>query len=155
MNKTAVALFKCHADAEPLQSRLSQNGIPAEIRPCAPPGSFRLEVPEDQFVRTHRLLMAWDASDGALRQTIRCPECRSLRIEYPQYSHKSIMPYLFVGFLTNIGATEKEYYCHDCHFTWPREGTKPAPARPHGAPYYFIDGVEQTTLSPEVRHQPV
>jgi hypothetical protein len=153
MNKTAVALFKCHADAEPLQTRLTQNGIHSEIRSCAPPGCFRLEVSENEFCRAHQLLVAWDASDSALLQTIRCPECRSLRIEYPQYSHKSLLPNLLVGFLTNIGATEKEYYCYDCHFTWPREGTRPAPSRPHSAPYYFIEGVEQTTLQPEARNR--
>ena len=50
------------------------------------------------------------------------------------------------GFLANIHVLPKEFYCHDCHFTWPREGTRPSRVRPHMAPYYFIDDVEQSTL---------
>ena len=52
-----------------------------------------------------------------------------------------------------MGAMQKQFYCQDCHFTWPKEGTK-ARLRPHMAPYYFIDGVEQTSLAPAHPEQP-
>jgi hypothetical protein len=143
MHTIPVVLFSNQPDAEPLQKRLIENGVAARMVRCQPPGSVRLEVPDDQFGRAHQLLMEWDILEGSLRRAIRCPECRSLRIEYPQYTHKSMLPNLFVAFFITIGATEKEFYCHDCHFTWPREGTKPSRIRPHSAPYYFIEGIEQ------------
>lgn len=110
----------------------------------------RIDVPADQFEKAYQLLLDWDNKEGALHDAVRCPDCRSLRVEYPQYTHKSTTPNLLIGFLVNIGAMPKEFYCYDCHFTWPKEGTKPSRARPHMAPYYFIEGVPQSPR-PEVR----
>jgi hypothetical protein len=143
MNTISVALFSYRSDAEPLQRRLNEAGIHAEVHDCARMSGARIEVPADRFERAYQLLLDWDAAEGGLRGAIRCPECKSLRIEYPQYSHKSTLPNLLVGVLANIGAVQKEFYCQDCHFTWPKEGTKPSRVRPHMAPYYFIEGVEQ------------
>src|SRR5437763_3461106 len=143
MNTIPVALFRNRSDAEPLQRRLSEAGIHAGVHDSALMKGARLDVPADRFERAYQLLLEWDAAEGALRGAIRCPECRSLRVDYPQYSHKSALPNLLVGFLANIGAVDKEFYCQDCHFTWPKEGTKPSRTRPHMAPYYFIEGVEQ------------
>ena len=82
-------------------------------------------------------------AEGTIRGAIRCPECHSFRIDFPQYTHKAALPNLLVGLLANIGAMHKEFYCHDCHFTWPKEGTRPSRVRPHMAPHYFIDGIAQ------------
>ena len=157
MNTISIALVNHRSDAETLQKRLSAAGIPAQVRDCTRMKGARIEVPVDQFERAYRLLLDWDAAEGALHDTIRCPDCKSLRIEYPQYTHKSTLPNLLIGLLANIGAMRKEFYCHDCHFTWPKEGTKPSRARPHMAPYYFIEGIPQTQppeahAPPEPRH---
>jgi hypothetical protein len=152
MNTISIALFSRHADAEPFQRRLSETGIAAEIHDCSSlKNAARIRVPADQFERAYQLMLDWDAAEGGLRGTIRCPECRSLRIEYPQYTHKSALPNLLVGLLIDIGAMRKEFYCQDCHYTWPKEGTKPSQTRPHMAPYYFIEGVAQPHR-PETRH---
>jgi hypothetical protein len=143
MNTIAIALFSRRSNAEPFQKRLSEAGISAEIHDAAAMPGARLEVPVDQFERAHELMLNWDANESGVPGAIRCPECRSLRVEYPQYSHKSILPNLLVGILANIGAMRKEFYCQDCHYTWPKEGTKPSRARPHMAPHYFIEGVPQ------------
>jgi len=139
-------LFNRRLDAEPLERRLREDGIQAETLDRKQLKGVELDVPAGQFEQAHRDLMAWDAAEGVLREAIRCPECRSLRVEYPQYSRKSILPNLLIGFMTLIGATKKEFYCQDCHFTWPKAGLRPSRSRPHSAPYYFIDGIEQTTL---------
>jgi len=151
MNTMSVALFHCRSEAEPLQKRLSEAGIHAKVHDCSSMKGARIEVSADEFERAYQLLFDWDAAEGALRDTIRCPECRSLRIEYPQYTHKSSLPNLLVGALVNVHAIRKEFFCHDCHFTWPKEGTKPSRVRPHMAPYYFIDGVPQHQ-PPEPHH---
>ncbi|HSU54074.1 MAG TPA: hypothetical protein VLT36_08465, partial [Candidatus Dormibacteraeota bacterium] len=101
----------------------------------------RLEVPAEQFERAENLLLQWDSTEGACSEAIRCPECRSLRIQYPQFTRKSLMTNFFLGMAAELHLIDREFYCEDCHFTWPREGTRPSRARPHSAPYYFIEGV--------------
>jgi len=56
-----------------------------------------------------------------------------------------------LGLVARIGLLEKEYYCEDCHYMWPHEGAKPRRDRPNMAPYYFIEGIEQTA-APDQPH---
>ena len=157
MNRFPVATFGQRAKAEPLKQRLREAGIYAEINDellkklwlhSPEPAVFvRVEVPEDSFERACQLLRQWDTPDGVLREAIRCPECRSLRVAYPQFTRKFFLPNLAMGLFARLGLMEKLYYCEECQCTWPREGTLPRRNRPHMAPYYFIEGVEQTTLA--------
>jgi hypothetical protein len=161
MNRIPVAIFNDRSQGEPLRRRLQETGVHAEVHDelrleklwfvSRPTAVARLEVPANDFERSYRLLLDWDA-EGALRDAIRCPECRSLRVDYPQFTRRSFIPNLVMGALAAIGQVEREFYCQDCHYTWPKEGTKASRNRPHMAPYYFIDGVEQTTLKPPTEH---
>src|SRR2546426_7258306 len=154
MHRIPVAHFSGHAKAEPLRQRLAQTGVQAEVHEelrleklwfvSKGGAGARLEVPAQQFQRACQVLLEWDAAEGALRDAIRCPECKSLRVDYPQFTRKFFIPNLAMGLMAAMGAMKKEYYCQDCHYTWPKEGTKPSALRPHMAPYYFIEGVEQT-----------
>lgn len=152
-----VALFPAKAKAEPVCARLSKAGIAAEI-----PNDLileklwfvsgksigaRIEVPAGDFERAEQMLLDWDDAEGALHDAIRCPECQSLRVAYPQTAQHSLLTNLAMGIGAEVGLVEKDYYCEDCHYTWPKEGTRPRRDRPHMAPYYFIEGVEQTTLA--------
>jgi len=92
--------------------------------------------------KAEEMLLDCDAK-GALPGAIHCPECKSLRVQYPQFAHKSVIPNVIVGLMATFGG-QKEFYCEDCHYTWPMEGTKISAARPHSAPYYFIEGIPQT-----------
>ena len=154
MKRIPVALFSNPAKAEPIQQRLARAGISAEINdtlrleklwfvPKRGAGT-RLEVATDQFERAEQLLLDWDAAEGLMRDAIRCPECKSLRVDFPQFAHNSLLTNLAVGLMTGVGLVEKQYYCLDCHYTWPKEGTQARRNRHHMAPHYFIDGVEQT-----------
>ncbi len=153
MDRMAVALFSNREKAEPVKERLRQAGFAAELHdelrlrklwflPSHSAG-VRVAVPADQFEAAEQKLLDWDAAEGALREAIRCPECRSLRVQYPQFTPRTLLTNVFLGLAAEIGLVEKDYYCEDCHFTWPREGYRPRPDRPHMAPYYFIEGVEQ------------
>ncbi len=154
MNSLPVALFRNRGEAEPIEQRLRRAGFNAQIVECPPlsrlwfvrqpSAGTRVEVPAAEFERAEQTLLDWDAAEGALAQAIRCPECRSLRVEYPQYARHSLLTNLGMGLLAELGAIERDYYCEDCHFTWPKEGTRRPRNRPHSAPYYFIEGVEQT-----------
>ena len=164
MTRMPVALFNERAKAEPLQNRLAASGIQAEIHDelrleklwlvSKPSAGVRLEVPANQFERAEQLLLDWDAAEGALREAIRCPECQSLRVDYPQFTRKSMLTNVAMGMAANLGLVEREYYCQDCHFTWPKEGTKPRRDRPNMAPHYFIEGIEQTRLAPPEQPKP-
>lgn len=156
METMPVALFGDRAKAEPVQQRLVEAGLAATIH--VRPGltvlwfvpkhraGARIEVPAGQFEKAEQFLLRWDGAEGALRQAIRCPECHSLRVDYPQYAEHSLLTNLAAGLLAELRLVEKDYYCADCHYTWPSEGSKPRRNRPHLAPYYFIEGVEQTSL---------
>ncbi len=151
MNRLPVALFGRRNAAEPVCARFREKGIPAEIHDelrleklwFVPKGSAgaRLEVPAEEFERAEQMLHDWDATEGGVEGAIRCPECHSLRVDYPQFTRKSLMTNLALGLASSVGMVEKEFYCEDCHFTWPKEGTAPRRDRPHMAPYYFIEGV--------------
>jgi len=153
-----IAHFSNRAKAEPIQKRLVESGIQAEVHDelrleklwfvSRPAAGFRIETRADQYEHACRLLNDWDTAEGALREAIRCPECKSLRVEYPQFTRKFLIPNLALGLFAALGAMEKQFYCEDCHFTWPKEGTKQSKLRPTMGPYYFIEGVEQTTLRP-------
>ncbi len=157
-----LALFSSRAKAEPIQQRLAAAGIPGEIHEelrleklwfvSRKSAGARIEVPADQFERAENLLLNWDAAEGALRDAIRCPECKSLRVEYPQAAHHSLLTNLGPGLLAQLGLVQRDYYCEDCHYTWPKEGTRARRQRPHEAPYYFIEGVVQPGPPPEQRN---
>src|SRR5437868_1378860 len=113
MNRIAVATFNDRAKAEPLQHRLAEHGIKAEIHDelrleklwfvSKPKTGVRLEVPANQFEQSEKFLVEWDAKEGALRDAIHCPECGSCRIQYPQFAHKSVIPNVIMGFLASVG----------------------------------------------------
>jgi hypothetical protein len=156
MSRVPVASFGQRAKAESLRQRLLGAGIQAEIQteedltkhwlaagrePLA-----LLEVPAAHYDRARQLLHEWDVAEGGLGDAIHCPECKSLRVLYPQFTRKFFLPNLVMGVAASIGLVEKEYYCEECHFTWPHEGAKPHPERrQHMAPNYFIEDIEQTT----------
>ncbi len=164
METMPVALFGDGAKAEAVLQRLVQAGFGAILdeRPRLTTLWFvpkkkacvRVEVPTDQFERAEQSLLDWDASEGALGGAIRCPECHSLRVEYPQYAEHSLLTNLALGLLAEVRLLEKHFYCQDCHYTWPKEGTKARRDRPHLAPYYFIEGVEQSTLGAKTSQPP-
>jgi predicted Zn-ribbon and HTH transcriptional regulator len=154
-----VAIFPNPTLAQPARDYLRQAGVQAEIHDelklealwfvSKAEAGARLEVPAEQFERASNLLLEWDSAESGLRNAVRCPECKSVRVEYPQFTNKSFLPNLALGLLAAVHLLEKEYYCEDCHYTWPKEGTKRSVTRPHAAPYYFIEGVEQTFRQPQ------
>ena len=157
MNRIAVALYRDRSKAQVLQRRLIEAGFDATLNDkrqlrtlwfvSREKDDVRVEVPCEQFARAENCLVDWSAAEGPLDGAIRCPECRSLRVQYPQYAQNSLLTNLAMGLLAELRALEKQYYCEDCHFAWPRDGYRARRDRPHSAPFYFIEGVEQTSLN--------
>ncbi len=151
-----VALFTRHAKAEPVLQLLIRAGFTPKIEekswlqalwfvPKRSAG-FRLAVPADQFERTEKLLLDQDTDGGVLREAVRCPECKSLRVEFPQFARHSLMTNFLLGLAAELRLVERNFYCENCHYTWPPAGSRARRDPSHGAPYYFIEGIEQSSL---------
>ena len=130
-----VATFNEMSPAEALKRRLEGAGVPARIHDeqnlqkwflTEPLASVRLQVERHHYTRTRELLAEWHAADGVLRDAVLCPECGSAEIEYPQFTRKNILPSIGV-FLSTLGFMEKQFYCQDCHYTWPVKQKVQAP----------------------------
>jgi hypothetical protein len=156
MNRVPVVLFSDRDHAERVQQRLTQAGFDAKINEnphlaklwfvSTDSAGTRVVVPPEHSQEAEQLLLELDRAEGTLRYAIRCAECGSLRVDYPQYARHSLLTNLAIGLLAELRLIEKDYYCEDCHYAWPKEGTRARRDRPHLAPYYFIEGVEQSKL---------
>lgn len=132
-----IATFNEPAKAKHLKTRLQEAGVKADIH-----NDGRLQkalvgeslagakvlVNEDDFVEANKLMLEWEANDPEIGSAIRCPQCKSPRIEYPQLTRKFMTPWL-ASILFAIKIFPKEFYCQDCHFTWGKDGDPlPQPA---------------------------
>src|SRR5258707_15292946 len=157
MNRIRLALFHDRAAAESARGGLLQAGIPAEIHDelqlerlwfvTKSATGVRLEVPAKQLEQSIRFLLGEDASHGMLRHAIRCPECRSLRVDYTQFTRKSFFTNLAMGLMAELRLVERQYYCEDCHCMWSKQRAKPPRERAHLAPNYFVEKIEPDSLS--------
>lgn len=149
MDTIRIALFDRREHAEPVREGLVRAGFQAKIHEesrlvlawfvSKSAAGIRLEVPAEQVAEATKFLLDWDAREGVLRYAVRCPECKSLRIDYPQFTQRSFLPNLTLGLASEISLIDKEYYCEDCHCMWTKPGRKPGRVRPHMAPNYFLE----------------
>jgi hypothetical protein len=130
--KLLLASFNQLEPATALKERLEKAGIHAIVHDetllqrfgfmTKPAAAEKVEVDEHDYVTASRLVQEWDKADGALRDAVRCPECQSTRVEYPQYTRKFVTPILVESFIS-LGLFPKEFYCQDCHYTWPKKAS--------------------------------
>ena len=128
MDMVTVATFNEPQQAEPLKQRLERTGIKAEAHDernlqrywfmSETLAGIRLRVEKHYYQKARELLGEWDRADGALRDAIHCPECKSSRVEYPQFTRKFVSPSIY-AVLCKLGVFEKKFYCEECHYTWP------------------------------------
>lgn len=128
METVPVATFNEAESVQQLLERLNQAGIPATIRDesklerfwfvTEPFAAIHLEVSQKRYLEARRLIEEWDRTDQVLRNAVRCPECNSSRVEYPQLTRKFILP-TFLRLCMALGIVAREFYCLDCHYTWP------------------------------------
>lgn len=131
MSKLTVATFNEKDKAEAVRRRLEQAGIHADIYDESKVQKFwffsehlageKLRVDERDFERTREILVGLDAKEHVLDTAVRCPECGSSRIEYPQFTRKFITPTLVEIFTVLAPGMKKRFYCEDCHYTWCKE----------------------------------
>ena len=123
-----IATFNEPGKARRLKERFQQAGVKADIHNeghlqqvafmSKPQANVKLQVEDSDFERAQGLMIEWEASDPDIAAAIiRCAQCGSSVIEYPQMTRKFMTPAL-VGVLCALKIIPKEFYCQDCHFTW-------------------------------------
>jgi transposase-like protein len=132
-NKTMVtiATFNEPAKAKQLKERFQQAGLRADVHNenhlqqvafmSKPRANVKVKVEEKDFEEAQRLMVEWEATDpGIASALIRCPQCGSSSIEYPQLTRKFLTPAV-ASVLFALKIFQKEFYCENCHFTWSLE----------------------------------
>jgi hypothetical protein len=83
---------------------------------CPPQATFRVQVRQPFYKMTIELLNA--EVPTALEKAIHCPDCGSLRINYPQMTRKFFLPTLFLHLGIIFRLIKHQAYCENCHFVW-------------------------------------
>ena len=156
MSRVRLALFNDRAHAETVRQRLAEAGIASEVHEelglaklwfvSRQSAGARLEVRAAAAAKAEQLLLEWSDGAGQLDGAIRCPECASLHIAFPQFTRKSVITNLAIGLMAEVGLIEAQYYCEACHCMWEHGKRRPRRHRAHLAPNYFIEGAEADSL---------
>src|SRR5438552_338275 len=129
-----IATFNEPDKAKRLKQRFQEAGLKADIHNeghlqavafmSRPRANAKIMVDDIDFERAHNLMIEWETSDPDVAAAIiRCPQCGSSNIEYPQMTRKFMTPAL-VGLLCALKIIPKEFYCQDCHYTWSNDAER-------------------------------
>ncbi len=125
---STVATFNAARPAEALKDRFCDAGLNAEVKDESvsqstiylsrePRAHMRVRVLTEELEKAKAKIREWE-KEGIMSEAVRCPQCASSRIEYPQFSRR-ILGSTFFALLAAAHLIPREYYCEDCHFTWP------------------------------------
>ena len=126
-----IATFGDAAKAKHLKKRLQEAGVKADINTerlqavatmSDPHSTTKVMVEEEEFAKANQMLTEWEADDPQIGSAIRCPQCKSPRIQYPQLARRFPLVPGLAGILFALKIFEKEFYCEDCHYTWGKDG---------------------------------
>jgi DNA-directed RNA polymerase subunit M/transcription elongation factor TFIIS len=134
-----IATYDDPAKAKHLKHRFQESGVRADAATegqmqAAAAGAdqlshIRVKVEERDFAKAQSLMVEWEKSDPQIVAAIRCPQCGSPRIHYPQMARKFPFVTGLFGILLAMKIIPKEYYCEDCQHTWTKE-PEPLPRKP-------------------------
>lgn len=124
-----IATYNEPAKAKRLKEKFRAAGVKADVHNDAnlqtyafmskPKANAHVMVDEKDFSRAQELMVEWETADPDIA-ALRCPQCNSTRIHYPQMSRKFLTTGM-AAILLALKVFPKEYYCEDCHFTWTDE----------------------------------
>ena len=129
-----IATFEEPAKAKHLKQRLAEAGIDADIHNEArmqrvmvsdAHANAKVMVEEKDFRKAQDLLTDWEGSDPDLKMAVRCPQCQSPRVQYPQLARSFPFVPGLAAILFRLGVFDKQFYCEDCHNTWTKEEPQP------------------------------
>ncbi len=128
MQLITIVTFDDLALAQRLMERFAQAGLRMELQDkrkvqkfwflSEPRAALQLKVNAENYAAAEELYRQLDAAgDQVLQGAMRCPQCRSSRIEYPNLPRHSCLPTL-VGHLSFLLGFRRQFYCEQCHYTW-------------------------------------
>src|SRR5437868_13879641 len=100
-----IATFNESDKAKRLKQRFQEAGVKADVHNeghlqqmafmSRPKANAKVMVDDADFERGQNLMIAWESSDPDVATAmIRCPQCGSSNIEYPQMTRKILTPAL-------------------------------------------------------------
>jgi len=96
---------------------------------CPPRATYRVQVRDKIHKMTQELLT--HESPPPLQKALHCPECGSIRVNYPQMTRKFLLPTLFLHLGIIFRIIKHQAYCEACHYMWSLpEHPKPAVQQP-------------------------
>ncbi|MBV9009892.1 MAG: DUF2007 domain-containing protein [Verrucomicrobia bacterium] len=123
-----IATFNEQAKAKHLRDRFQQAGVHADVLGegaiqrvafmSKPQANVKVKVEEGDFEKAQKLMREWESGDPEIGCAMRCPQCGSAEIEYPQLTRKFLTPAI-ASVLFALKVFPKEFYCQSCHYTWP------------------------------------
>jgi len=124
----SVAVFEESNDAQVLETHFKNKRIEARIYNdkllrlllflCPPRVTFRVQVRHGFFKYAMDLLEIEPGVSAILQKAFHCPDCGSLRVEYPQMTRKFLLPTLLLHLGIILRLIEHECYCENCHCLW-------------------------------------
>ena len=129
-----VATFNDREPADTTAARLREAGFESaevydesseqkwKLFNLKPRAHMRVRVHTSEETGARSQLDQWK-DDGILDQAVHCPECGSSRVEFPQFSRRTIMGALPAA-LAATGVIDQQFFCENCNFTWPAEPPK-------------------------------
>ncbi len=128
-----IATYNEQAKAKRLRDRLKGSGVRADIMGegalqrvafmSKPQANVKVKVAEGDFEQAQSLMREWESTDPEIGSALRCPQCGSVEIEFPQMSRKFLTPAL-ASVLFALKIFPKQFYCQSCHHTWALEEEK-------------------------------
>ncbi len=103
-----IATFNDSAKARQLKRRFQDAGLRADVHNEAPlqqvgfmsrpQANAKVMVEDADFEKAQNLMVEWEATDPDISAAlVRCPQCSSSNIEYPQMTRKFMTPVLLPG----------------------------------------------------------
>ncbi|HEX8280069.1 MAG TPA: DUF2007 domain-containing protein, partial [Chthoniobacterales bacterium] len=120
-----IATFNEPAKAKHLKKRFEEAGVKADVHNEGtfqsvaligdqPQANAKVMVEEEDFGAAQKLMLEWEGTDPDIGSAVRCPQCKSPRIQYPQLARKfPIMAWLHAAILFKLKIFPKEFYCED------------------------------------------
>jgi hypothetical protein len=128
MNSTLIAAFERKKAAEDLVAFLQDKEIAASLvdLTVSMPGNalpaefakYQVRVPEDSAPAAVQATGHTPKGLELMAPAIRCPECGSFRVHYPEFPRNFIVPFFF-RLLVKSRVVRGSYACLTCKAEWP------------------------------------
>jgi hypothetical protein len=123
-----IATFNDPEKAHAVKTHLERAGIHAEVVDESKVQKFifmskplacdKVVVAEADFDKATAALREADAQSHILSSEVRCLQCSSPNVEYPQFTRNTLLPTSIGVLLACLHLIRKAFYCRDCHYTW-------------------------------------